>query len=475
MEALLQTAPADSLTGITTIGKQQSLRHLGIRLGLDRAACDDATFQPILGKLHATASGWANRDLSLLGRVHVAKQALASQLWYHATFVRPSKQQEQRATRILAHFTSVSDGRPQQLQAALPMAAAGQDEPPDLPSTSPSQQQLPPAPSHSFLSRQVCALPIEHGGLAMAEVPSQISALQSKHISRLLEPEHHPWKTLAARWLTGGTLAAHAGSSAAAQQAPPATCLLHQLGYGAAILFSSMDMQHLPLSPRVLGYLQAFRETQPHRIVDPAQMTPTQVLNEGIFFNRQIVNASGDPLHPETPIWREWLQQGCTKLVHLQQRLWRQRPDLPGTELVLTSMPQHWRDTVTQEHAQPPPEGTWHVSATDSDIVYHQPVDDSPAIRHTLLPSGRLRPAGPCALPPADQLRPAFVMQWDSSRPWRPARPAAGLSSTPLLCGHLVQLSPCGSQPVGLGQAASTPVDRQGHGSSHPDAELHAG
>ena len=426
---------SDSLTGITTIGKQQSLRHLGIRLGLDRAACDAATFQPILGKLQATASRWANRDLSLLGRVHVAKQALASQLWYHATFLRPSRRQEQRATRIFAHFTCVSDGRAQQLQAALPMAAAAQDEPPDLPSFIVTQQ-LPPAPSHSFPSRQVCALPIQHGGLAMAEVPSQISALQGKHISRMLEPEHHPWKTLAARWLTDADHAPHASSSTAAQPAPPPT-LLHQLGYGAAILFSSMDVLHLPLSPRVLGYLRAFRETQPHRIVDPAQMTPSQVLNEGVFFNRQIVNASGDPLHPETPIWRQWLQQGCTKLIHLQQRLQRQQPELPGTELVLTSMPQHWSDTVTQEHAESASEDLWHVSATDSAAVYHQPADGGPVIKHTLLPSGCLRPGGPCALPPADQLHPAFVMQWDSTRPWRQQGQQLGSAARPYFVGTL--------------------------------------
>lgn len=425
----------DSLTGIIVVGRQQSLRHLGIRLGLDRRACDEATFKPILGKMQAESSRWSSRDLSLLGRVHVAKQVLASQLWYHATFLRPSRAEEQWATRILAHFTKGSQAR--QLQAYLPTTAAARDEPPDLPSPSPPRQQPPPAPSHSFPSRQVCALPIQHGGLAMAEVPTQISALQGKHISRLLEPEHLPWKTLATRWFTSAPLAAPAGSSAAAQQAPHVACLLHQLGYGAAILFSSMDLLHLPLSTRVLGYLRAFRQTQPHRIVDPAQMTSSQVLNEGIFFNRQIVNASGDPLHPETPIWQQWLQQSCTKLIHLQQRLQQQQPELPGTELVLTSMPQHWSDIVTQQHAQPPLEDTWHVSATDSGAVYWQPAGGGPSIRHALLPSARLRPIGPCDLPPADQLRPAFVMHWDSTRPWRQRAPQPGSAACPYYRGIL--------------------------------------
>ena len=49
-------------------------------------------YTAILASIRSIARHWASRQLTRLGRVHVAKQVLASKLAHHATFVRPSPQ-----------------------------------------------------------------------------------------------------------------------------------------------------------------------------------------------------------------------------------------------------------------------------------------------------------------------------------------------------------------------------------------------
>ena len=101
------------------------------------------------------------------------------------------------------------------------------------------------------------------------EVPTQIQALQAKVVSRLLEPEHLAWKVFQLHHLS---------------KAPH----IHALAYGATILFSIVSISRLQLPARLTGYVTAFKALQPHRLLKIDAMPADDVLNEPIFFNRQI-------------------------------------------------------------------------------------------------------------------------------------------------------------------------------------------
>ena len=78
----------DTATGIPFSARGTSVRHLGIRLGTDTALAAQETYAPILASVRSTAKHWASRQLTQLGRVHVAKQVLAPKLTYLPTFCR---------------------------------------------------------------------------------------------------------------------------------------------------------------------------------------------------------------------------------------------------------------------------------------------------------------------------------------------------------------------------------------------------
>ena len=81
----------DPLTGITFQGPDSPVRHLGILIGHDPQLCAATMYSRIQISLSQAVSLWSAWKLSFLRRVHVAKQALASRLWYFATFVSPPK------------------------------------------------------------------------------------------------------------------------------------------------------------------------------------------------------------------------------------------------------------------------------------------------------------------------------------------------------------------------------------------------
>ena len=77
----------DPGSGITFVRRGQSVRHLGIRISTDPHTAALETYTAILGAVRQAANHWVSRQLTLIGRVHVAKQVLASKVTYHATFI----------------------------------------------------------------------------------------------------------------------------------------------------------------------------------------------------------------------------------------------------------------------------------------------------------------------------------------------------------------------------------------------------
>jgi hypothetical protein len=85
-------AGTERSTGMVFVQPRASVRHLGILL----SACDqqEATRQMFVKRLAAIRLrilDWSKFDLSYLGRLHVAKQVLASSLYFHASFLLPAE------------------------------------------------------------------------------------------------------------------------------------------------------------------------------------------------------------------------------------------------------------------------------------------------------------------------------------------------------------------------------------------------
>jgi len=99
--------------------------------------------------------------------------------------------------------------------------------------------------------------------------PTEVQTLQAKVISRLLESERLARKEFQLY---------HLGQ---ASQVQP-------LGYGARILFSTLNTDQLQLPARLSAYVAAFKAFHPHRLQSVTAMLPSDVLNEQLFFNRQI-------------------------------------------------------------------------------------------------------------------------------------------------------------------------------------------
>ena len=87
----LASAAVSALPSISFITGQQTVKHLGIRLGYDMSAACHQTFTSIQQAIKAKVRHWSARGLSFLDKVHVAKQVLAASFWYHATFQQPPK------------------------------------------------------------------------------------------------------------------------------------------------------------------------------------------------------------------------------------------------------------------------------------------------------------------------------------------------------------------------------------------------
>ena len=181
----LASATVSALPSINFITGQQTVKHLGVRLGYDMSAACQQTCTGIHQAIKAKVRHWSARGLSFLGRVHVAKQVPAASLWYHATFQQPPKQLLQHISKQLGQYVASAQNHSHN-DAALALAQGN---------TQDSVALRAPAPSAALFPRVLTSsLPPAQGGVGLVEVPSQIQALQAKVVSRLLEPERMAWK-----------------------------------------------------------------------------------------------------------------------------------------------------------------------------------------------------------------------------------------------------------------------------------------
>ena len=191
-----------------------------------------------------------------------------------------------------------------------------------------------------FPGELTSSLSLSKGCVGLVHVPTQIQALQATVICRMLEPERLTWKVFQLYHL-----------SQASQVQP--------LGYGASSLFSTLKTSQLQLPARVSGYLAALRALHPHRLQRVTATLPSDVLNEPLFFNRQISQPADSSATTNTACPADALpttqQQplmpsaGITKVAHVRLSLQLEQPQLLARELtsVLLALPPAWRTSVS--------------------------------------------------------------------------------------------------------------------------------
>ena len=154
-------------SGVTFVQTGESVRHLGIRISTEPHTAALETYTAMLGAVRQAASHWISRQLTTIGRVHVAKQVLASKVTSHATFIPIPPTMAKELTTCLVGFVS----------GAGPTLRPG---------------------------RTLFALPCEQGDMRLIQLPDMEAALQAKVVSRLFEPERLVWKDLAVMYLSRG-------------------------------------------------------------------------------------------------------------------------------------------------------------------------------------------------------------------------------------------------------------------------------
>ena len=252
----------DPTTQVEFVHHSQVVRHLGILICPDDPAMASARmFATIKSSIAAHVCHWSAHHLSPLGRIHVAKQVLASMVYYHATFVPPDDRTLADITQMMDRFVTDSGVyRPDKCSTCLP---------------------------------------IPDGGLKMVNMGSMISALHAKVWARLLSPPPLLWKSLL-RWrLTQGPSAGW--------------------GLGAFAPLSHYPLHHVSASPRIRAYMRAFRALHCHRTAPISSLSVEHVLVERLFYNDAICTRDGRML--TGPGWKPLADAGITSVLRLLHAL----------------------------------------------------------------------------------------------------------------------------------------------------------
>ena len=168
-------------------------------------------------------------------------------------------------------------------------------------------------------------------------------------------------------------------------------------------------------------------------------MQPEDVLNELLFFNRQITSpavssapsssssASNSAARPLTPSDCPLLiSAGVTKVAHLRAALQQQHPPPLTQQLraVLLALPPAWQSVASSALASP----AWvQAQSSSSQQLLLQQAQTGQL--HTVSPHHQLLQAPAEAVTP---LSPAQVISWDPSRPWRGPDHQPAQLTTPL-------------------------------------------
>ena len=235
-------------------------RHLGIPIGATHSATTDACYRARIGRMKGLAAAWWRHNLSMVGRVHVAKQVLGNALAYHFTFVKPTPPQMAALRQTVNGYVAWS-----RLPEDVSLVTHGR------------AVLLP--------EEYLACLDTSLGGINHVHLQAFQQALQAKTLAQLACPGTQPWKVLHRAILQ--------------HYRPPGTA-----GWGW-VYGTAPPRGDLP--QRLTELVQAFRETEPHRIPHEEFVDPRALLHEALFYNHSLIDpATGNPFTHPQPLPPEW-------------------------------------------------------------------------------------------------------------------------------------------------------------------------
>lgn len=270
----------DPDTDILYVARGDCVRHLGVQLSTDTGLATKRTYSGLEASVRAATQHWSAKQLTYLGRVHVAKQALASKITFHATYLPIPHEYVQRLSSVLVRFVTGSG------------------------------DTMHPG-------RAIHALPWDRGGMGLTPIAVAASSLQAKVISRLLEPERLPWKQFFLAHFRHDTLF-----------------------YGVRWMFSTRRTQDIPITnPRAKSYVNSFKRLGVGKTTYEDPDRALIALAEPVFYNPHILVGES----PITPfgIGSTLLQASIYSLGDFYRHKDILSGEVRDT--LLAALPHHWR------------------------------------------------------------------------------------------------------------------------------------
>ena len=366
-------------------------RLLGVPLGpgVPHAQQLDAAFggQPMA--MSAAARAWAPVQLTLPGRVHVAKQCLISKVVFQLAYLHPTAAQIQPMQKAVRDFVAGH----QRQQGDVPAALCN---------------TLHPA-------QHVIALPVRQGGLGYPMLDTFATAMQAKSVAHLVGPRVRPWQAI---W----------------QQ-----LLADQWGVFTWVVTAPRAV-HLPdrLS-RIQDHVTAFSQLHVHRVVPYDKQSFFSIMAEPLFYNPAINLDMPRLLDPDSGPF----------IAAPQPRAWRALRDVYSTmhsarphslavsvalQLVLAALPAPWQAAL---HLHPPPLPLWMCAPAPQQPGYpptfvvrcaDQP--NQPSKSYWMRASGELMELLPGGVAPVGgQVLPLQALVWEPAAVVAVKKPARMLTA----------------------------------------------
>lgn len=329
-------------------------RHLGIPLTLDPTEAANLCYSSRIQRIQRLGHVWRRHGLSLVGRVHVAKQVLGNTLAYHFSVIRPSPPQLAALRKHIDGFAAWSF-----LAEDATLVCHG-------------RALLKPDPVIACQDRDV-------GGIGHIDLDAFLTALHAKTLAQLAQPGQQPWKQLMRGLLT--------------IWAPVGTA-----GWGW-VYGTAAPRPDLP--PYLASLVLSFRSSLPARLPYPEATDLRALLHEPLFFNPALRDpATSQPFSPldAAP------HLGPRTLAELRAASATTQHE-PLMQAVLGALPPDWKRLLPADPLDPdiPPTPTWLASP---DGLWVR----SPAgVLWSVLTNGRLVP------PDSVQTSPAVSADWPAA------------------------------------------------------------
>jgi hypothetical protein len=354
-------------TGFRLRPADQVPRLLGVPFTTVAAVQATEAFGNMAGKIAAAGASWVPLLLNQTGRVHVARQCLASKPVYQANAAVPRPQDLVAMQQVINRF----------------VARSGKKE------------EETPFAHRLFPNQRTMFLPADRGGVGLPHLESHFSAMVAKTAWLLFRHTQHPWQVLF-RHETAQVAEALPGLPAGYHW--PVTCPAAGAGRLGEVK-----------SAMLKAALTAFMQLGIKRILSHEEQDFESIMVELTFYNPTPEHVAGVlPTDVQTEAARSWTRVRDVRAAHLRRDQLGQ-DEMADLTMIIGRLPQAWRAQVVTTVVDP---SAWMALpvAADQQATFEGPDPVTRAVcLWELWPSGRLQKLPPGSPRPGGAMRPALV------------------------------------------------------------------